>query len=93
MQVALHKLGMFRTKMGRETKPQQFVENNKLLNRLDEAFDFMSTPISRDLLFHLEGLRTIKEDWVKIESLFGKQDELQGDILENELIALQPINF
>ena len=29
----------------------------------------------------------------KLEYLFGKQDELQGNILENELIALQPNNF
>ena len=60
--------------MGKETEPQQYVEKKKNLNRLDEAFSFMCTHISWDLLFHLEGLRTLKEYWDKIESLFGKQD-------------------
>ena len=93
MHVALRKLGQFRMTMGRETEPQQYVEKNKFLNRLDEAFEFMCTHISRDILFHLEGLRTSKEAWENIEYLFGKQDELRGHILENELIALHPSNF
>ena len=57
------------------------------------AFDFMCTHISRDLLFHLEGLSTPKEAWDKLEFLFIKQDEIRGHILENELIALQPSSF
>ena len=72
MQVVLHRLGLFRMTMGREAEPQQYVEKNKFLNQLDEAFGFMCTHISRDLLFHLEGLRTPKEAWDKLESLFGK---------------------
>ena len=62
--------------MGRETEPQHHAKKNKFLNWLDEAFGFMCTHISRDLLFHLEGLRTPKEAWDKLESMFGKQDEL-----------------
>ena len=69
------------------------LRRRKNLNRLDEAFGFMCTHISRDLLFHLEGLRTPKESWDKLESLFGKQDEIRGHILENELIALRPSSF
>ena len=72
MQVSLCKIGMFRMTMGRETEPQQYVKKNKLLNQLDEAFSFMCTHISRDLLFHLEGLRNLKEAWYKLEYLFGK---------------------
>ena len=79
--------------MGRETEPQQHVEKNNFLNRLDEAFGFMCTHISRDILFHLEGLRNLKEAWDKLEYLFGKQDELREHILENELITLQPSSF
>ena len=93
MHVALRKLGMFRMTMGKEADLQQYVEKNKFLDRLDEPFGFMCTHISRDLLFHLEGLRTPKEAWEKLESLFGKQDELQGHIPENEMIALQPSSF
>ena len=93
MQVSLHKLGLFRMTMGREAEPQHYFEKNKFLNRLDEAFGFMCIHISQDLLFHLEGLKTRKESWENLESLFGKQDELQGHILENELIALQLNSF
>ena len=53
----------------------------------------MCTHISRYILFHLEGLRTLKEAWDKLEYLFSKQDELRRHILENELIALQPNSF
>ena len=62
--------------MGKEIEPQQYVEKKKILNRLVEAFSFMCTHISWDILFHLEGLRTPKEYWENIESLLGKQDEL-----------------
>ena len=76
IQVSLHKLSMFMMKKGRETKPQQHVEKNKFLNRLDESFNFMCTHISQDIFFHLEGLRNLKESWENIEYLFGKQDEI-----------------
>ena len=46
-----------------------------------------------EMLFHLDGLKTPREVWPNVESLFGKQDELRGHILENELIALQPNSF
>ena len=70
-------------KMGREAEPQQYVEKSKFLNWLDEAFDFMCFHVSRDLLFHLQGLRTPKEVWENLEYLFGKQDEVRGHILDN----------
>ena len=79
--------------MGREVDPKQYVEKSKFLNRIDEAFGFMCIHISRELLFHLEGLGTLKELWDNHESLFGKQDELRRHILENELIALKFNNF
>ena len=60
---------------------------------MDEVFGFLCTHIFWEFLFHLEGLKTPKEAWEKLESLFGKQDEIRGNILENELIALQPSIF
>ena len=93
MQVSLRNIGMFRMTMGRETKPHHPTEKNKLLNRLDEAFGFLCTHISRDILFHLEGLETPKQSCENLESLFGKQDEFRGHILENELIALHASSF
>ena len=93
MWIVLHNKGLYRVTMGREVKPQQPPEKWKHLNKLDEAFGFMCIHISRELLFHLEGLRKPKEVWDKLESLFGKQDEMRGHILENDLIALQPNKF
>ena len=60
MQVSLRKLGLYRMTMARETESHHPTEKNKFLNRLDEAFGFLCTHISRDLLFHLEGLKTPK---------------------------------
>ena len=63
------------------------------MNHCDEAFGYLSTHISRDLLFHLEGLRNPREAWENIDSLFNKQYELQGYILDNELVSLHPNSF
>ena len=76
MHVSLCKLGLFRMTMGKETKRHHPTEKNKFLNQLDEAFGFLCTHISWDLLFHLEGLKTPKESWENIGSFFNKQDEL-----------------
>ena len=84
---------LYRMTMGREVETQQYVEKSKFLNRLNEAFIFMCIYITKELLFHLEGLKTSKEVWDKLESLFVKYDELRGHILENELIALHPNNL
>ena len=93
MQLALRKHGYFRIILGREVESHHQVERNKFLNILDESFGYLCTHISIYLLFHLEGLRTPRESWEKFEDLFGKQDELRGHILENELVALHPNNF
>ena len=76
MHLSLHNKGYFRVVLGREVDPHHPVERNKFMNRLDEACGYLCTHISRDLFFHLEGLRTPKEDRENLEVLFGKQDEL-----------------
>ena len=76
MQVSLCKLVLFRMKMGRETQPHHPTVKNKFLNQLHEAFGFLCTHISRYILFHLEGLKTLKEYWENLESLFGKKDDI-----------------
>ena len=60
MQVSLCNIGLFRMKMGRETKPHHPTEKNKFLNWLHEAFGVLCTHISWDILFHLEGFKTPK---------------------------------
>ena len=77
-----------RVTMGKEVKLQQYLEKMKYLNKLDEDFGFMCIHISKDLLFHIDGMKNPKEVWEKLESLFGKKDELRGHIVQNELIAL-----
>ena len=49
--------------------------------------------ISRDLLFHLDGLTSPNEVWDNIVELFGKIDEMMGHQIENELISLSPNSF
>ena len=93
MQLALCKNGNHRIIHGWDPKPHYLVERNKFLNHCDEAFRYLCTYISRDLFFHLEGLRTPREAWEKLVSLFNKQDELHGHILENELVSLHPNSF
>ena len=93
IQVSLRKLIPYKMTMGQETKPHHLVEKKKFLNQLDEAFGFICVDMSSDLLFNIKGLKTPKEAWDKLELFFGKKDELQGHILENELIALQPSSF
>ena len=93
MQLALRNLGYYRIILGREVEPHQPVERNNFMNRLDEAFGYLCTHTSRNILFHLEGLRTPIESWENTEYLFGKQDELQGHIMEKKLVALHPSSF
>ena len=60
MQLVLCNKGLYKVTMGIEVEPQQHLEKSKYLNKLDEAFDFMCIHVSRELLFHLKGLRTQK---------------------------------
>ena len=93
MQLALRKHGYHRIIHGWEPKHHQPVERNNFLNRCDEAFRYLCTYISRDILFHLEGLRTPKESWQNLDIFFNKQDEFRGHILQNELVSLHPSSF
>ena len=68
------------------------LKKNMFLNCLDEAFGYICTHISKYLLSHLEVLRTPRE-YLEIEVLLGKKDELRGHIPENELVALHPNKF
>ena len=93
MQVSLRNKGYFRIILGREVDPHHPAKKNEFLKHLDEAFIYLCTHISRDLLFHLKVVRTPREAWEKLEVLFSKKKELWGHILENYLTALHPSNF
>ena len=58
--------------MDTEEEPGSAIDKSRFLNKKDEAFGFLCLSISQDLLFHLLGLKTPKEIWDKLETLYGK---------------------
>ena len=93
MVIQLRSKGLYRVTMGTKVEPNSAVEKAKYFNRLDEAYGLLCLSISRELLFHIDTLTTPNEVWVKLETLFGKTDELRRHQLENELIILSPMHF
>ena len=53
----------------------------------DEAYGLLCLSISRDLLFHLDGLTSTNEVWEKLVDIFGNIDEMRGHKIKNELIS------
>ena len=93
MEIQIHSKRLYRVTMDTEEEPGSAIDKSIFLNKKDEAFRFLSLSVSWDLLFHLSGLKTPKEIWEKVETLYGKQDDLRVYQLENELMSLQPSNF
>ena len=79
--------------METEKEPIHYVDKEKYRNRLDEAYGCLCLSISQDLWFHIQGLKTPREIWDKLSSLFDNQDEMMVHQLENDLITLNPSNF
>ena len=93
MELQLYSKGLFRITMETEVEPRSTIEKSRFLNKKDEAFGFLCLSISEDLLFHITDLKTLKQIWDKLESLYGKHDDMRVYQLENELMSLQPSNF
>ena len=93
MEMQLCSKRLFRLTMETEKEPIHYVDKEKYCNKLDEAYGCLCLSISRDLLFHINGLKTPKEVWDKLSSLFDKKDDLSIYQLENELISLHLGNF
>jgi hypothetical protein len=92
----LHQLrcrGLYQITMATEVEPTSAIEKNKYLNRMDEAYGLICISMSLELLFHIEACTTPDEIWIKLEDLFGKQDEMRGHMLEVEINSLDPMNF
>ena len=49
--------------------------------------------ISTDLRFHISGIDELDKVWEKLESVFGKHNEIWGHQLKNELPSLNPNYF
>ena len=88
MEHELYSKGLFRVTMDTEPEPGSTIEKSIFLNKKDEAFGFLCLSIFDDLLFHLTDLKTPKEIWDKLESLYGKHDDLIVYQLKNELMSL-----
>ena len=85
--------GLYRVPMTTEADPNAAVEKIKWHNRRDEAYGLLCLSISRDLLFHIDGLTSPNEVWENIVEIFGKTNEMRGHQIENELISLSPSSF
>ena len=76
-----------------EGDPNVATDKIKQHNTRDEAYGILCLSISRDLLFHLDGLTSPNEVYEKLVEIFGKTDEMRGHQIENELISLSPNSF
>ena len=92
MEILLREKGLYRLTMAIEVEPNAAAEKIKWHNRRDEAYGLLCLSISRDLLFHLDGLKSPNEVWEKLVEFFGKTNEMRGHQIENELISLSPYN-
>ena len=72
MEIQLCAIGFYRVTMDIEEEPGSIIDKSRFLNKKDEAFRFLCLSISWDLLFHHSGLKTPKEIWDKLETLYGK---------------------
>ena len=93
MEILLRSKCLYKVTMEIEAEPNAATEKIKWHNRRDEAYGLLCLSISRDLLFHLDGLTSPNEVWENLTDLFGKTDEMRGHQIENELISLSPNSF
>ena len=93
MDILLRAKDLYRVTMKTKAEPNAAAEKIKWHNRRDEAYGLLCLSISRDLLFHLDGLTSLNEVWEKLVDLFGKTDETRGHQIENDLISLSPNSF
>src|SRR6267154_2201626 len=93
MEILLREKGLYRVTMATEAKPNAATEKIKWHNQRDEAYGLLCLSISRDLLFHLNGLTSPDQVWENISDVFGKTDEMRGHQIKNELISLSPSSF
>jgi hypothetical protein len=78
---------------GTETKPTLAIEKTRWVNRKDEAMRLLLELISYDLWFHVTSCMNPNAIFTTLESLFGKQDQMIGHMLEVELNTLDPKSF
>ena len=72
MEIQLRARGLYRVTMETEEEPTHVIDKLRFLNKKYEAFTFLCLSVSQDLLLHLSRLKTPKEIWDKLETLYGK---------------------
>ena len=87
MEDVLRSRGLFRITSRKETEP---TDADKKIN---EARGLIGMTISIDLQFHISDIDERDKAWEKLESMFGKHNEIQGHQLKNELISLNSNDF
>ena len=93
MEDVLRSRGLFRITWGKETKPIDDDKKIKWENRCHEARGLIGMSIFTDLRFHISRIDEPDIAWEKLESVFGKHNEIWGRQLKNELIYLNPSDF
>jgi len=93
MEIQLRAKGLYRVTMDTKVEPNHVVDKARYWNKMDEAFGFLFLSISKDLHFHVTGLKNPKEIWDKLVDLFDKQDDMRIYRLDNELISLHRSHF
>ena len=73
MEIQLHSIGLYRVTMNTNLDPNAATEKIKYWNKLDEAYGFLCLSICKYVLFHISGLKTLKEIWDHLTTLFDKQ--------------------
>ena len=75
MDILLRSKGLFEVTMENYADPNATIDKIKWHNKRDEAYGLLCLIISRDLLFHIDGLTSPNEVWEKLVDHFGKTDE------------------
>ena len=60
MVIQLRAKGLFRVTMGTEVEPNFVAEKAKYFNKLDEEYGLICLRISREILFHIDSLKSRK---------------------------------
>ena len=72
MEIQLHARGLYQVIMDIEEEPTHVIDNAIFFNKKDESVGFLCLSISMDMLLHLSRLKTPKEIWDQLASLYGK---------------------
>ena len=93
MEILLRVKGLYRVTMETKEELNAAAEKIKWHNKRDEAYGILCMSISRDLLFHIDGLTSPNEVWDNPVHIFCKKYDMRGHQIENELISLSPSSF